>query len=77
MNWTWPKLSSREASCGSTVNVRFLSGNSHAIAIWLRTPGDAWLGRLLDLPGIRHIAPAGYDLFADLLFAWNRRKGHW
>jgi predicted DCC family thiol-disulfide oxidoreductase YuxK len=19
----------------------------------------------------------GYDRFADLLFAWNKRKGHW
>jgi predicted DCC family thiol-disulfide oxidoreductase YuxK len=52
-------------------------GADCAIAVWLRTPGDAWLGRLLGLPGIRHIARAGYDVFANLLFAWNRWKGHW
>jgi len=48
-----------------------------AIAIWLRTPGDVWIGRLLGLPGLRQVARVGYDRFADLLYAWNRRKGHW
>jgi len=57
-------------------------GNLHlgidcAIEIWARTPGHAWVGRLLGLPGIRQIARFGYDRFADLLYAWNRRKGHW
>ena len=56
---------------------RLYVGADCAIAIWLRTPGDAWLGRLAGLPGIRHVARAGYDMFANLLFAWNRRKGHW
>ena len=48
-----------------------------AVAIWLRTPGDVWLGRLLGLPVIHQIARIGYDRFADLLYAWNRRMGHW
>ncbi len=52
-------------------------GADCAIAIWLRTPGDVWLGRLLGLPVIRQVARVGYDGFADLLYAWNRRKGHW
>jgi len=56
---------------------RLYVGADCAIALWLRTPGDAWLGRLLGLPGIRHIARTGYDVFANLLFAWNRWKGHW
>jgi predicted DCC family thiol-disulfide oxidoreductase YuxK len=29
------------------------------------------------LPVIRSLARFGYDRFADLLYAWNRRKGHW
>jgi predicted DCC family thiol-disulfide oxidoreductase YuxK len=29
------------------------------------------------LPGIHQISSFGYDRFADLLYAWNRRKGHW
>jgi predicted DCC family thiol-disulfide oxidoreductase YuxK len=56
---------------------RLYVGADCAIAIWLRTPGDAWLGRALGLPVIRHLTRFGYDRFADLLYAWNRRKGHW
>ncbi len=52
-------------------------GADCAIAIWLRTPGDAWLGRFVGLPIIRQLARVGYNLFADLLFAWNRWMGHW
>jgi predicted DCC family thiol-disulfide oxidoreductase YuxK len=52
-------------------------GADCAIAIWLRTPGDAWLGRTLGLPMVRPITRFGYDRFADLLYRWNRRKGHW
>ena len=48
-----------------------------AIEIWLRTPGDAWLGRLVGRPALRGIARFGYDRFADMLYAWNRRKRHW
>jgi predicted DCC family thiol-disulfide oxidoreductase YuxK len=56
---------------------RLYVGIDCAIAIWLRTPGDVWIGRLLGLPGLRQVARVGYDRFADLLYAWNRRKGHW
>lgn len=52
-------------------------GADCAIAIWLVTPGHAWLGRLLSLPVINRIAGIGYDGFADLLYAWNRRRGYW
>jgi predicted DCC family thiol-disulfide oxidoreductase YuxK len=56
---------------------RLYVGADCAVSIWLRTPGDVWLGRLLGLPVIRQIAGFVYDRFADLLYAWNRRKGHW
>jgi predicted DCC family thiol-disulfide oxidoreductase YuxK len=56
---------------------RLHRGIDCAIEIWLRTPGHAWIGRLLGLPVIRPIARLAYDRFADLLYAWNRRKGHW
>jgi predicted DCC family thiol-disulfide oxidoreductase YuxK len=52
-------------------------GADCAIAIWRLTPGDAWLARLAGLPVIRPLARVAYDRFADLLYAWNRRKGHW
>jgi predicted DCC family thiol-disulfide oxidoreductase YuxK len=56
---------------------RLYVGADCASAIWLATPGHAWLGWLLGLPVVRPIARFGYDRFADLLYAWNRRKGHW
>jgi len=52
-------------------------GADCAIEVWRRTPGDAWLGRLLGLPVLRQITRLAYDRLADLLYAWNRRKGHW
>jgi predicted DCC family thiol-disulfide oxidoreductase YuxK len=52
-------------------------GADCAIAIWLRTPGDIWLGRSLGRPVIRPITRFVYDRFADLLYAWNRWKGNW
>ena len=52
-------------------------GADCAIAIWRVTPGQAWLGRVIGLPGIHQVARTGYDRFADLLYAWNRHKGHW
>jgi len=56
---------------------RLFIGADCAIEIWLRTPGDAWLAQLLGFPVARQIARFGYDRFADLLYAWNRRKGRW
>ena len=56
---------------------RLFVGADCAIEVWRSTPGDAWLARLLGLPVVRQIARFGYDRFADLLYAWNRRKGHW
>jgi predicted DCC family thiol-disulfide oxidoreductase YuxK len=52
-------------------------GADCAIEIWRRTPGEAWLARLLGLPVLRQITRFVYDRFADRLYAWNRRKGHW
>jgi predicted DCC family thiol-disulfide oxidoreductase YuxK len=52
-------------------------GADCAIEIWRRTPGDFWLARVLGMPVLRQITRFGYDHFADLLYAWNRRKGRW
>jgi predicted DCC family thiol-disulfide oxidoreductase YuxK len=50
-------------------------GFACAVEIWRRTPGDGWLAWIGDRAG-----PAGrfgYDRFADFLYAWNLRRGHW
>lgn len=56
---------------------RLFVGADCAVEVWRRTPGYAWLGRLLGLTVVRQIARFAYDRFANILYAWNRRKGHW
>jgi predicted DCC family thiol-disulfide oxidoreductase YuxK len=56
---------------------RLYVGADCAIAVWLATPGEAWLGRALSLPVISQIAGVCYNRFADLLYAWNRWRRHW
>ena len=56
---------------------RLIVGADVAVALWRLTPGQGWvaalLGNRLTLPVTRFV----YDRFADILFAWNRRKGRW
>ncbi len=52
-------------------------GADCAREIWLRTPGEIWIGRLIGLPVIRSLARLTYDGFASILYRWNRWKGHW
>jgi predicted DCC family thiol-disulfide oxidoreductase YuxK len=56
---------------------RLVVGADVAIAVWRRTPGESWLAALLGNPVMRPVTRFVYDRFADLLYAWNRRKGHW
>jgi predicted DCC family thiol-disulfide oxidoreductase YuxK len=56
---------------------RLYVGADCAIETWRRTPGQAWLARLAGARLVRPAARFAYDRFADLLYAWNRRKGHW
>jgi predicted DCC family thiol-disulfide oxidoreductase YuxK len=58
-------------------NDQLLVGADVAIALWNLTPGQGWLARLFDNRLMLPITRFGYDRFADLLYAWNRRKGHW
>ena len=52
-------------------------GADCAREIWLRTPGERWIGRLIGLPVMRSLARLAYDGFASILYRWNRWKGHW
>ena len=56
---------------------RLLVGADVAIAVWRTTPGEGWLASLLGNRLTLPITRCAYDRFADVLFAWNRRKGHW
>jgi predicted DCC family thiol-disulfide oxidoreductase YuxK len=56
---------------------RLLVGAEVMIAIWRLTPGEGWLATAAGNPVMLPMARFAYDRFADLLFAWNRWKGHW
>lgn len=58
-------------------NGRLIVGADVAIAIWRATPGERWLAALLGNPLVLPLTRFVYDRFADVLFAWNRRKGGW
>ncbi|HEY2136390.1 MAG TPA: DCC1-like thiol-disulfide oxidoreductase family protein [Xanthobacteraceae bacterium] len=56
---------------------RLVVGADVAIAVWRLTPGENWLARLAGNRVMRPLARVVYDRFADVLYAWNRRKAHW
>lgn len=58
-------------------NGRLLVGADVAIAVWTATPGEGWLATLFGNPVALPLTRFAYDRFADVLYAWNRRKGRW
>ena len=58
-------------------NGALLVGADVAIATWRLTPGEGWLASLFGNPVALPLTRFAYDRFADLLFAWNKRKGRW
>ena len=56
---------------------RLLVGADVAIAVWRATPGEGWLASLFGNAVALPVTRLAYDRFADLLYAWNRRKGRW
>ena len=53
------------------------TGFDCAVEIWRRTPGDHWLATLFGNPLLRPPGRLAYNAFASILYAWNRRMGHW
>jgi predicted DCC family thiol-disulfide oxidoreductase YuxK len=56
---------------------QLIVGADVAVAVWRITKGERWLATLFGNPLIRPITRFAYDRFADVLFAWNKRKGRW
>lgn len=56
---------------------KLLVGADVAVAVWLITPGEGWLATLFGNRAALPLTRYAYDRFADLLYAWNRRKGRW
>ncbi|MGQ0591159.1 MAG: thiol-disulfide oxidoreductase DCC family protein [Gammaproteobacteria bacterium] len=45
--------------------------------LWSQTRGQRWLAKLLRLPVLKQLTHSAYNLFARLLYRWNRTKGRW
>ncbi len=45
--------------------------------LWIRTPTQRWLGKLLAVPVLSTIAETLYNKFAHYLYQWNRKKARW
>ncbi|WP_292330365.1 DUF393 domain-containing protein [Mesorhizobium sp.] len=56
---------------------QLLVGADVVIAVWRLTPGEGWLASLFGNVATVPLTRIAYDRFADLLYAWNRRKGRW
>jgi predicted DCC family thiol-disulfide oxidoreductase YuxK len=56
---------------------KLIVGADVAVALWRMTRGQRWLAWLLGNPVTLPLTRLAYDRFADALFAWNLRKGHW
>lgn len=56
---------------------QLLVGADVVIAVWRLTPGERWLAAVAGNPIVRPATRFVYDRFADLLYAWNRRRGRW
>ena len=56
---------------------KLLVGADVAVAVWRVTPGEGWLAALFGNPVALPLTRFAYDRFANLLYAWNRRKGRW
>jgi predicted DCC family thiol-disulfide oxidoreductase YuxK len=56
---------------------RLIVGADVMIAVWRATAGEGLLASVFGNPVMLPITRFAYDRFADLLFAWNKWKGHW
>ena len=56
---------------------RLIVGADVAVAIWRATPGEGWIASALGNPVMLPLTRFFYDRFADMLFAWNKRRGRW
>jgi predicted DCC family thiol-disulfide oxidoreductase YuxK len=56
---------------------RLITGADVALLLWKLPPGEGRLAKVLGNRMMRPVTRFGYDRFADVLFAWNKWKGHW
>ncbi|GLS26806.1 thiol-disulfide oxidoreductase DCC family protein [Marinibactrum halimedae] len=47
------------------------------IAIWENSPREQWKAKISKIPGLRWVLNKTYNIFAKLLYVWNRTLKHW
>jgi predicted DCC family thiol-disulfide oxidoreductase YuxK len=47
------------------------------MCLWSQTRGQRRLAKLLRLPVLKQLTHLAYNLFARLLYRWNRTRGRW
>ncbi|MBL8510074.1 MAG: DUF393 domain-containing protein [Betaproteobacteria bacterium] len=47
------------------------------LVIWANSPKERWKAVLFGIPGVRQLGRLTYNVFAALLYRWNRAKKHW
>jgi len=47
------------------------------ITLWNHSPNEKWKAKLSSLPVINQTLNIIYNIFAKLLYKWNRHKNHW
>lgn len=52
-------------------------GSDAFAELWQETPGQGFLARIVRTPGIRQLSRGLYNVFARLLYRWNRLKRRW
>lgn len=47
------------------------------LAIWGNSPKEIWKEKLFGVPGVKHFCRLIYNVFAALLYRWNKSKKRW
>jgi predicted DCC family thiol-disulfide oxidoreductase YuxK len=47
------------------------------LTIWRNSPRETWKATIFGLPGVKQLSHLGYNIFAKMLYKWNKSKKHW
>ncbi|MEQ1546171.1 DUF393 domain-containing protein [Methyloglobulus sp.] len=47
------------------------------LAIWRNSPSESWKSKLFGLPLVKPLCRVAYNLFAAVLYKWNKSNKHW
>jgi predicted DCC family thiol-disulfide oxidoreductase YuxK len=56
---------------------KLLVGFDALLELGRNSPKQRWLARFFSLPGLRQLGILAYNLFAAMLYRWNKFYKHW